>query len=122
MNCEECQRAYEAANTPLPGERELPKKKEPPCETCKPAELMPENFAAMQIYDRCGDEWIRAGEEGAIMALPSQSIEAAMNLSGIFDQAERQRVYDQVKMLSRAVVVESAKEREKRRAEREAAK
>jgi len=78
---------------------------------------MRENAPALAVYDRCGDEWIHAGEEGAIMALPSPSIESAMNITGILEPLERQRVYDKVKMISRAIVSESRIAREKARAE-----
>lgn len=74
---------------------------------------MPENLSALQVYDRCGDEWITVGEAGVIVALPSPSIESAMNITGITDLKERRRVYDQVKRISREVAKESFREREK---------
>lgn len=89
---------------------------DPPCETCKPEPLMQENIPALMVYDRCGDEWITAGMDGVILALPSTSIESAMNITGILEPLERQRVYDKVKMISRAIVRESRIEREKARA------
>lgn len=75
----------------------------------------------MKVYDYCGDEWITSGMNGEIIALPSSSIESVMNIIGITGLEKRQKVYDQVKMISRAIVKESRIEREKIRAEREAA-
>lgn len=83
---------------------------EPPCETCKPEELFEENISAIQVFDRCGDEWITEGMEGTRIAISGPSIEAAMNVTGIFDQHERARVFDQVKTISRAVAKELIKE------------
>jgi hypothetical protein len=77
---------------------------------------MRENAPALAVYDRCGDEWIHAGQEAIITALPSPSIESAMTITGILEPWERQKVYDKVKMISRAVVRESMIAREKARA------
>ena len=77
---------------------------------------MKENILALRVYDRCGDEWITAGMDGVLMSIPGTSIESAMNVTGIFDQRERARVFDQVKLISRAVAKASRIEREKARA------
>jgi len=87
---------------------------EPPCETCKPDDLFEENYKAMQVFERCGDEWMTAGMEGDLMAIPGTSIESALNVSGIIDQRERAIVFDQVKMISRAIVREAEKEKAKK--------
>lgn len=77
---------------------------------------MKENVKALTVYDRCGDEWMTAGMDGVLMSIAGPSIESAMNVTGIFDQQERARVYDQVKLISRAVARASRLEREKARA------
>lgn len=59
--------------------------------------------------------------DAVIVALPSWAIESAMNITGIMGLEKRQRIYDQVKMISRAIVKESRIEREKARLEKEAA-
>ena len=65
----------------------------------------------MEVFDRCGDEWITAGMDGTRIALAGSSIEAAMNVSGIVDQRERTRTYDRVKTISRVIVGEFIKEK-----------
>ena len=59
--------------------------------------------------------------DAVIVALPSSAIESAMNITGIMGLEKRQRIYDQVKMISRAIVKESRIEREKARLEKETA-
>jgi hypothetical protein len=104
---------YRAQNTKLPFEKGEVIQLLPPCETCKPEDLHPDNFTAMEVLDRCGDEWITAGMEGIQIAISGPSIETAMNISGIFDQMERTRIFDQVKMASRKIAIELIKERNK---------
>jgi len=87
---------------------------EPPCNTCRPEDPFPENLTAFEVWGRCGDEWITAGMDGIRIAIPSQSIEAAMNITGLWDKRERQEVYDRVKRISRVIVAEINKERAKR--------
>jgi hypothetical protein len=58
-----------------------------------------------------------AGMDGTQVAISGPSIEAAMNEIGIFDQRERAKVFDQVKMISRHIARELIKEREKEKKE-----
>ena len=74
----------------------------PPCETCRP-DLYPENVLAMEVFSRCGDEWITAGEIGMKIAISGPSIESAMNVTGVSKPRDRQVIFDQVKLISRAV-------------------
>jgi hypothetical protein len=73
----------------------------------------------MAVFDRCGDEWITAGMEGIRIAIPGPSIETAMNITGITGADEREKVFDQVKMISRVIASELMKEREKNRESKE---
>jgi hypothetical protein len=74
---------------------------------------MPENYTIMEVFDRCGDEWITRGGDGAIMALPGASIREALDISDITDIEHRQRIFDKVKTVSRAIVKEAGIERER---------
>lgn len=74
----------------------------PPCETCKPS-LHPENALAIEVFSRCGDEWITAGESGMRIAISGPSIESSMNVTGISKPRDRQTIFDQIKLISRAV-------------------
>jgi hypothetical protein len=89
-------------------------KKDPPCATCRPP-LMPENAPAFIVYDRCGDEWMTGGMDGALIAIPGPSIESALNISMIVDPEERQILFDQVKTIARTIAGEIAEDRAKRR-------
>jgi len=84
----------------------------PPCETCRPDDPYPENRQALEIFNLCGDEWIRAGMDGMIVALPSSSVESVMNILEITGKKRRMQIFNQVKMVSRAIVKEKAKERD----------
>jgi hypothetical protein len=97
-------------------EKVAPPKKSPPCATCRPP-LMRENAPAFEVWDRCGDEWITAGYDGAPIAIAGPSIEAALNISGVTDPDERAYLFDQVKTISRVVVSELAQDRERKRVE-----
>jgi hypothetical protein len=89
---------------------------EPPCETCRPADLRDENVVAMQVYDRCADEWITNSADGSIQALPAAAIREAMDITGV-QESERQIVFDRVKMLGRVVAKEARKEAGRHREE-----
>lgn len=80
--------------------------------------MLPENYIIMEIFNRCGDEWIRVGYSGEIIALPSPSIESVMNIIGI-GKEDKLKIFDKVKMVSRIVSRELAIEREKKIAELE---
>jgi hypothetical protein len=73
----------------------------------------------MEVYDRCGDEWITAGMDGLKLTISGPSIESAMNVTGITGQNERAETYDKVKLISRNVAQELAKEREKQQEKRQ---
>jgi len=105
----------------MPWEKKEPEKVEPPCETCR-VDLMLENLDAAKVFNRCSDEWLTAGMDGARLAIPGPSIESAMNATKIFDQDRRTEVYDAVKIMSRAAANAMAEERERRRREHEEGK
>jgi hypothetical protein len=77
---------------------------------------MIENVLVMQVYDRCGDEWITNSSDGLIQALPGAAIREAMDITGVEDH-ERQKVFDRVKMLGRVVAQEARKEAGRHREE-----
>jgi hypothetical protein len=65
----------------------------------------------MEVWDRCGDEWITAGANGIKIAISGPSIEAAMNVTGIRGEQARAGMFDKIKMVSRAVAGELFQER-----------
>lgn len=70
---------------------------------------------AMQVWGRCGDEWITAGMDGTMIAISSPSVESVMNLMGISDPQQRLMIYDRVKMISRVIAGELWKEKNMRK-------
>lgn len=50
--------------------------------------------------------------DGMIVALPSSSVESVMNILEITGKKRRMQIFNQVKMVSRAIVKEKAKERD----------
>ena len=96
----------------MPWETEAVKKVDPPCETCRP-ELRPDNAPAMEVWSRCGDEWITIGESGMRITIPGPSIESALNITGINDPVMRRVIFDQVKLVSRSVAKAMNEERMK---------
>lgn len=100
----------------MPWETEAVERVDPPCETCRP-DLRPDNAPAMEVWSRCGDEWITVGESGMKIAISGPSIESSLNITKIFDADSRQIIFDQIKLISRAVAKASNEERMKAREE-----
>ena len=74
---------------------------------------MPENIPAIQVWERCGDEWITAGMDGTRIAISGPSIETALNITQIFETRDRAVIFDQIKTISRTIAKELIKESEK---------
>jgi hypothetical protein len=111
QSCDECRETYESAARKRPYEKKAPVAPKPtPCGECRP-ELLPENLAPFQLYDRVADEWL-AGPSGALIGIPTPSIESAMRICGI-PGADRKAYLDDVKLISRTVAGEHRKERKK---------
>lgn len=106
---------YRAASTRLPGEKGDIQLVAPPCDTCRPEPLLPCNQAAMDVFDRCGDDWIFSGNTR--VTIPAPSIETAMNIVGISDHRDRVVIFDRVKMIGRVLAGKMAEEAERQRAE-----
>ena len=73
---------------------------------------MPENIQAYQVYARCSDDWVMSGGmESHRITISGPAIETAIRMTGgIKDKRKRLLIYDQVKMLGRAVAKEIQQE------------
>ncbi|MGB3212444.1 MAG: DUF1799 domain-containing protein [Desulforhopalus sp.] len=91
-----CCATYEARNRKRRWDKIEPVKKEPPCGKCRPG-LHPDNALAVEIYNRCSDQW-RFSEVTGMLTIDNSNIQVVLAAMRI-DRQVRLDLLDDVKLI-----------------------
>jgi len=83
------------------------RKKHTPCKQCKRPTLLPENVAALDLYNDCATQW-NTSANGFLVGLNYQGVESVMRIQGI-QKKEMPRIFLQLQVLERETINERNK-------------